>query len=103
VYAWTVGRPNDTGPYAEWLPFLFSWYRRFRVVPYIAGPLLVALVLDPPRTDEECLDAYLERLSVSLECGFEKVRYEDGLDWRSVDEFVERAMGIRGRGIWSFW
>lgn len=103
VDAWSVGCPDDADALRYWLPQLYSWYRRFRVVPYVVGQETVMLVLDPPETDEDCLSAYLERLSLTLECGYEQIGVEDNLDWRSVEEFLERAMGIRGRSIWSFW
>lgn len=103
VDAWTVGCPNDADALRYWLPELYSWYRRFRVVPYVAGSLVVMLVFDPPQSEKDCLSAYLERLSLTLECGYEQIGVEDNLDWRSVEEFLERAMGIRGRSIWSFW
>ncbi len=102
VDAWSVGCPDDA-ILRHCMSELYSWYRRFRVVPFIAGSVTVMLVLDPPQSDEDCLSAYLERLSVSLECAFENVKEEDNLDWQSVDEFLERAMRIRGRSVWSFW
>jgi hypothetical protein len=102
VSAWSVACPNDAGALRDWMSFLYSWFRRFRVVPYVVGQETVMLVLDPPQSDDDCLSAYLERLSLSLECSYESYG-EDNYDWNSVDEFLERAMRIRGRGIWTFW